>query len=141
MPVRSLWIRLLLSFAMILNGSVAVAGVMPGMAAAGDTSPTESAMAGAADCHDVDMQQGVADSNSASAEHASASEQTADRIDHTSPDCCKSGLCQCTCVQATATAPLLSPPLLTISTPALVAFANSGIVATHAPRLDRPPIA
>ena len=132
--------RLLLSFAMILNGSVAVAGVMPGMATPSDVSAAESSMAGAGHCDEMDMSQAVADSDAHSQHHASAAADAADPIGHDMPDCCTSGLCQCACVQATATVALLSLPLLTISTSASTEFVDSGVAATHAPRLDRPPI-
>ena len=140
MFARSLFMRLLLSFAMILNGSVAIAGVMPGMATAGDASAAESLMADSGHCDEMDMPQAKADSGAHTQHRAAAAADTADPIDHDMPDCCKSGLCQCACVQATTTVALLSLPLMTISTPTLPESVDSGVAATHAPRLDRPPI-
>lgn len=125
---------------MILNGSVAAAGVMPGMATPGNASAAKVTTASAPHCDDMDMQQSVADSNNVQALHAAASQHAGTSSDLSTPDCCKSGFCQCACVQATATVEWATPLFLSIPTPALAVFVDSGIVATRPSRLNRPPI-
>ena len=140
MPVRAFLIRLLLSFVMILNGSVAAAGVMPGMAGAGKAIQAESAMAGAGDCHDVDMQPPVAESSTGPAHHASADQHAGDSGDHTTPDCCKSGACNCACGHATARVDFLPVAFKVIAISATTAVVDRSVIAIRPSRLDRPPI-
>ncbi|MEO6076769.1 MAG: CopL family metal-binding regulatory protein [Dokdonella sp.] len=146
MPARSLWIRLFLSFAMILNGSVAVAGVMPGMAVAGVTSQADASMAGAGHCDEMDMQQAVADSKPGNAQHASGSQHTGDSNDHTAPDhstpdCCKGGACHCACTQATAGGEFLPVAFAIIAISEATSLVDRSVAAARPSRLDRPPIA
>ena len=135
MFASSLWFRLLLSIAMILNGSVAVAGAMPTMPAMNAADTASVAIADAAHCQDdvvltsMDQQDAVPVTDSTN--HA----------DHeNSPDCCKSGACHCACVHSAATLDFMTSPIAVIATTIFSAFVDKGVVAQALPRLDRPPI-
>ena len=136
MSVSSPWLRLLLSAAMILNGSVAVGAAMPVMASMGDATATTAASSDAIDCHDVVVVVAPDQTNAESTTTVGAG----DPDYHSTPDCCKSGGCQCACAHAAATADFASTDAaLLVETPFTVIGSN-GDTVKRVSRLDRPPI-
>lgn len=134
---------------MILNGSVAVAGGMPGMSTSNHANAAQSAPAGPVGevrCHEDAMQSGSGHPGALAGvdiESLLQLETLPDADDSSRPampDCCKSGICHCASVQATATVDFLPLPVVTIATTALAAFVDNGIAVQHPSRLDRPPI-
>ncbi|MEO7916145.1 MAG: CopL family metal-binding regulatory protein [Dokdonella sp.] len=135
MSVSPLWLRALLSIAVIFNGSLTTAGSMVGMSPAGvaasETADTVTAETASALCHE---------DNFATVETSDFAKAVAHDHDGT-PDCCKAGSCRCACAHATATVEFVAlPGVSRANTPPPVVGTSDDVVQPVA-RLDRPPIA
>jgi hypothetical protein len=132
MPKRALLLRLLLSLALVLNGTVpAMAAVRMQLAAGAEATSAPHAQA---PCHD-----GGAMAASSGMDHGAATPPT-EKSPQKAPDCCKGG-CTCACMQ-----PAQAPPPAGML-PMTAAAPTPGVrrlVLGHAnpalPHLIRPPI-
>lgn len=131
MSASPLWLRAVLSIAVIFNGSLATAGSMPGMSQAGEAASATAAEAASGHCHD---------DNVAAVDTAAIEASAAHDHDGT-PDCCKAGSCRCACVHATAMAEFVALAGVDIVNTQPSLFATRDDIVQRIARLDRPPIA
>lgn len=140
-------LRMLLIVVLVLNGAGTAAAsvtmmrttMSAGAATTTDAMQKPSAMRAAMPCHDMTQ-------TTAKAAAAYVAAQTPDRASHgkgkpAAPDCCKSGTCQCACVQAAhaalpaAFAFSLASPHSDVPHPMSAGHADPAL-----PHLVRPPI-
>ncbi|MCB1568830.1 MAG: CopL family metal-binding regulatory protein [Xanthomonadales bacterium] len=144
MTVWSLLIRVILSLSLALNGAataaVSVSMSMPGMPAASGPTQLESADQGSDDmpCHG---HQSTKASSVQIADAISNVDQKPAPDGQPTPDCCKSGLCQCACMYA-AQAVLTVAMSTRMMNPQGVSLQtlNLGHASPELPHLIRPPI-
>ena len=127
MPVRLILLRLLLCVALLLNGTAsAMAAARMAIPAA---EPQGMAMQSAAPCHDM-----------ATMDHAAEPAQASQGSDP-APDCCTSGICQCTCVHAAQIAlPFVLAPAFDARGARIALSMPAGHAQPALPHPIRPPI-
>lgn len=136
MSAWAILLRLLLAFALVFNGAAtAMASVHMAQGTMEVATKPGQATAGTAEvppCHQA--------ASISAAEHPMAVDSAPSKSKHPVRDCCKSGLCGCTCTSVASMAVnSLMHRLLYIRT-AMVRTEASGHRAPSLPHLIRPPI-
>jgi len=130
MPARAFLIRLLLSMALVLNGTVPAMAAVRMQVPAGDAGQSSRTQAHAP-CHAM---------ASGAMEQAPAMPQPA-KSPQKAPDCCKGGSCTCACVQPAQAPPsaAMAPTAAAAPSPAIRPLAL-GHASPALPHPIRPPI-
>ena len=131
MSASPLWLRAVLSVAVIFNGSLAAAGSMMDMSHAVEAVSATAAEAASGHCHEDNV----------AAVDTTAIEATVAHDHDGTPDCCKAGSCRCACVHATATVEFAALVGVNIVNTQPSLFATRDDIVQPVARLDRPPIA
>ncbi|MBL0162119.1 MAG: CopL family metal-binding regulatory protein [Xanthomonadales bacterium] len=138
MFLRSTWLRVLLSLALILNGSAfAMPSMHGGMSHVTSTYPAATLHDEAESqpsCHEMPI---AAAANETDSE---ASTRLVDSLKGATPDCCEHGKCSCACSHALATIPSIAMLAIAKFRSSAVRVAERGCPSPLLPHLSRPPI-
>lgn len=138
MPLRSLLLRIALSLVLVLNGiATATAGVrMIDLQEHATSAKSDATMAAGMPCHE---HQGAMTAHAMKQAMQAAGKSPAGKP--ASPDCCKSGLCQCACTAAYTVAVQTWPSWATSLThDPIIRRLPLGHASPALPHLIRPPI-
>lgn len=139
MSIQSLWLRVLLSLGLILNGSsLAIASVEAGMdmdRALHSSPEATPGLASQPSCHEVASNQ-----NATGSRDAPLGSQSGAPSKSQHPDCCKSGKCTCACVHAAVALPGIARMEASVFHGPILCSTDVHHVAPVLSELIRPPI-
>jgi hypothetical protein len=139
MVFRSTSLRMLLSLALILNGSAfampAMHGGMGIVSGVHADSMADEPTSARPPCHEPAMADDAAQAQSTD------SRSHEDPAESPVPDCCKHGKCACTCIHALAAIPVIAVDLVAVFHCPVSVVGERGYPSPVLPQLSRPPIA
>jgi hypothetical protein len=139
MVFRSTSLRILLSLALIFNGSAfampAMHGGMDIDSGAQASSIAHESTSAQPPCHESANAGDAVHARGTDSGHAGAPAESP------APDCCQHGKCTCTCIHALAAIPAIAMNLVAVFHSSLIVVGERGYPSPVLPQLSRPPIA